>query len=83
MGISLLLHIQHYDKSILCGLVRTHLQRNIEDVGSIPSIGRYKVAWLSAKSGIPLLLGVIPSGRLKNLNDVHKRSWLSLSVLVR
>ena len=58
-----------------CGLVSNTLAYT-EDVGSIPGTGRYIVARMTTKNGGPLSLGLIPSGRLKNLKDVDK--WSSL-----
>ena len=66
-----------------CGLAVTHLSSNSEDVGSISGTGRYIVARMTTQNGGPLSLGPIPSGRLKNLNDVDKWSSLSLYLPVR
>ena len=56
---------------------------NKEDTGSNPGTVRYIMAQMTTKNGGPLLLASIPSGRLKNLNDVDKWSSLSLCLSVR
>ena len=56
---------------------------NIEDVGLDPGTGKYTVAQMTTLIGSPLLLGRIPSGRLKNFSDTDKWSSLSLCLSVR
>ena len=58
----------------------TNSPRNTEDVGSIPSTGRYIVARMTTKNGGPLSLGPIPISRLKNLKHSGKCSSLWASV---
>ena len=41
------------------------------------------MAWMTTYNGGPLSLDPIPSGRLKNLKDIDKWSFLSLFVSVR
>ena len=52
-------------------------------MGWNPGTGRYIVARMTIWNGGPLSLGPIPSGSLKNLNDIDKWSSLSLYHPVR